>query len=85
MSRPTASPPPKKASGPNGDHRASQATTTSVKRCPRAARASPSRWARTAQARVVNVALEGRRQTDPHSNPLEVHCDADAVRSVPRV
>lgn len=37
MSRPTASPPPNEASGPNGDHRASQATTTSVKRCPRAA------------------------------------------------
>jgi hypothetical protein len=68
MSRPTASAPPKQASGPNGDHRASQATTTSVKRRPRAARASRSRWARTAQERVMNVALEGRRQTNPHSN-----------------
>lgn len=34
MSRPTASPPPEKASGPNDDHRASQATTTSVKDAP---------------------------------------------------
>jgi hypothetical protein len=84
MSRPTASPPPNEASGPNRDHRASQATT-SVKRRPRPARLSRSCWARTAQERVVNVALEGRRQTNPHSNPLEVHCDADAVRSVPRV
>ena len=70
MSRPTASPPPKQASGPNGDHRASQATTMSVKRCARAARASRSCWARTAQERVVNVALEGRRQTNPHSYPF---------------
>ncbi len=85
MSRLTASPPPKKASGLNGDDRASQATTTSVKRCPRAARASRSCWARTVQEGVVNVALDGRRETNPHSNPLEVHCDADAVRSVPRV
>jgi hypothetical protein len=83
MSRPTASPPAKKASGPNGDHRASQATTTSVKRCPRAARVRRSCWARTAPERVMNVALEGR-QTNSHSHPLEVHCDADAVRSVPR-
>lgn len=66
MSRPTASPPPKKASGPNGDHRASHATTTSVKGCPRAARVHRSCWARTAQERVVNVGLEGRRQTNPH-------------------
>jgi hypothetical protein len=85
MSRPTASPPPNKASGPNGYHRASQATTTSVKRYHRAARASRSCWARTAQERVVSVVLEARRPTNPHSNPLEVHCDADAVRSVPRV
>jgi hypothetical protein len=63
MSRPTASPPPKKASGPNGDDRASQATATSVKRCPRAARVHRSCWARAAQERVVNVALEGRPST----------------------
>jgi hypothetical protein len=85
MSRPTASPPPKEASGPNGDHRASQATTTTVKRCLRAARASRCCWARTAQGRVVNVALEGAPPDQPAPNPLEVHCDADAVRSVPRV
>lgn len=85
MSRPTASPPPKKASDPNGDYRASQAMTTASSDAP--ARRVPARscWARTGQERVVNVALDGRRQTNPHSNPLEVHCDADAVRSVPRV
>jgi len=31
MSRSTASPPPNEASGPNGDRRASEATTTRVK------------------------------------------------------
>jgi hypothetical protein len=88
MSRPTASPPPKKASGPNGDHRASQATTTSVKGCPRAARVrdlaganDPSACRQTLRSKAAArpAARPTRSQT-----PLEVHCDADAVRSVPR-
>jgi hypothetical protein len=37
MSRPTASPLTNDASPPNGNHRASEATTTSVKPCPRGA------------------------------------------------
>jgi HSP20 family protein len=69
MSRSTASPPPNEASGPNGDRRASEATTTRVKPM-RAARVDEFCWrADGAQERVVNVALDGRHQTNPHSNP----------------
>jgi hypothetical protein len=38
-----------------------------------------------AQEHVAPYAADGRTQTNPQRNPQEVHCDADAVRSVPRV
>ena len=70
MSRPTASPPPNQASGPNGDHRASQAMTTASSDAP--ARRVPARscWARTGQERVVNVALEGPPPDQPSLKPF---------------
>ena len=33
----------------------------------------------------TGLVAEGRRETKPALNPQEVHCNADAVRSVPRV
>ena len=85
MSRSTASPPPER--GIRSERRPRERSDDH----PRQANAPAARvdefcWrADGAQERVVNVALDGRHQTKPHSNPLEVHCDADAVRSVPRL
>lgn len=83
MSRPTASPPPNEASAANGDRERSHDDERQAM-LPRRVSTSFAGRADGAQERVVNVALDGRRWTNPQSNHLEVHCDADAVRSVPR-
>ena len=86
MSRSTASPPPER--GVRSERRPPRERSNDH---PRQANAPAARvdefcWrADGAQERAVNVALDGRHQTNPHSNPLEVLCDADAVRSVPRL
>jgi len=38
-----------------------------------------------ASSHRTGLAAEGRRDTKPALNPQEVHCNADAVRSIPRV
>jgi hypothetical protein len=45
---------------------------------------APTRPCRAATG-ISRTYAAGRRATNPNSNPQEVHCDADAVRSVPRV
>jgi hypothetical protein len=85
MSRSTASPPPER-SVPS-ERRPRERSNDHPRQAVRPRRVSTSFAGRAdgAQERGVNVALGGRRQTNPHSNPLEVHCNADAVRSVPRL
>jgi hypothetical protein len=62
-------------------------TKTSDKPCARARLSRPGLLGgRTAPKSTSRTfAIDDRRETNPHSNPLEVRCDADAVRSVPRV
>ena len=85
MSRSTASPPPER--GVPSEGRPPRERSDEHERQAMRPRRVSARFAGRmdgAQAHVVNVVLDGRRQTTPHSNSLEVHCDADAVRSVPR-
>ena len=84
MSRSTASPPPER-SVVSGRH--CRASESEDERQPiRGGACRPVLLgARTAPKSVSRTyAADGRRETNPHSNPLEVHGDADAVRSVTR-
>ena len=76
---------PNEASRPKGDRRERSDDRERRAMRPRRVPASFAGRMDGAQERIVTFALDGRRQTTPHPNSLEVHCDADAVRSVPRV
>jgi hypothetical protein len=86
MSRSTASPPLERGALPEGDAGASE-TDEDERQAMRPRRLSQPGLlgARTTPRSTSRTfAIDDRRETNPHSNPLEVHCDADAVRSVPR-
>ena len=84
MSRSTASPPPER--GVRSERRPPRERSDDH---PRQANAPAARvdefcWrADGAQERAVNVAPRRSPPDQPALKPLEVHCDADAVRSVP--
>jgi hypothetical protein len=69
-----------------GGSLSAEATALSANAAKRSRKCSPCSSRTTAAgSHRTRLAAEDRRETNPHSYPQEVHCDADAIRSVPRV
>ena len=85
MSRSTASPPLERSVVSEDHWRASEADEMSKNPWPASCVDLFSGGLPLLHSASRTYAAERRRETNPHSNPQEVHCDADAVRSVPRV